>query len=120
MSETKIGWKVIRDYGGIYKSVPITPVAGSVVTYTPQIRAEPRPGCGPLMVFEDFDIADAFVYAYQPWISKVSIWRCEYEQSDETRVWNGPEPYDITDKSSLPAKTSLAKWVTIIEEEQRT
>lgn len=114
------------------------------VTYTPNRKAVPRLGCGPLAVYEDTPegLAAAMVWVrmYLPnSIRYYALYRCEYEHSTETSLWftfnsgekqkDWPRPMEMENRidrnwvigeivktENLPKHTALASSVTLIEE----
>lgn len=99
--KSKIGYKVVREtyYSAIRDGI----------YYKINEWVCPKPGHGPLCVFEDLKSASRFISN-----SGLHIYRCEYIPSPCDRVWE-EDRYCYKNLIALPCGTVLAKKVKLLE-----
>lgn len=112
------GYKVVRHgRDGVYRSAM---GVRAVVEYQVDKETRPKEGNGPLAVFDNLEDAQKFVSFYKP-DGVSSIFKCEYELSDEKELWymiySGTKATKMTAPGSfqLPRGTVLADTVIITE-----
>lgn len=109
----KHGYKVVGqvefDDGYQYFSCITSIYNYSVVVYEIDEKAFPSPNCGPLCVFTDEGNATTFIEKNR-YIYGLALFKCEYEPSNETKVWTHNDVL-----TELPIGTDLANWVILRE-----
>ena len=114
--EEQLGWKVVTKTGLLSSLDPWIPSARK---YSTRFWTYPDVGCGPLCVFETR--AAARKYIKEPFVEKLTIYRCKYIPSDYYYVWyvEGITQYEEpilfkTPIGELPKKTRLASKVKLL------
>lgn len=110
------GYKVVcrrQFYGGREEIVSACVTQDwAVIAYRVGEAVKPRPGCGPLCVFDDLSKARRMSKA-MPDYQNVEIYECEFTPSASETVWyyEYPLPEEMT--FDLPPGTVLADEVTL-------
>lgn len=81
------------------------PTDGAVVYSIGEVT-KPRYGCGPFAVFQTEDDANKFLE--EPQGRLIQIYECEYEPSDEDRLYTPSKKW-----CAVPEGTAFAKSVTL-------
>lgn len=103
------GWKVVRVKDGLFTSSACNDLweMESQVNYGVMSRANPKPGCGPLVCFtnvrEAREFRDGMGHLHEDW--RFGILECMYFPSDEDKVWDKNHTKKLSD---MPAGSVLA------------
>lgn len=114
------GWKILRKTPTGLTSYAIL-TEGSRVEYQVGHQAIPKPACGPLVVFDTFERAVAFLKNNNAYDNEnVVLYACRYTPSAERKVWRGLVRGFVGREVGvevLPLGTVLATKVEIIGED---
>ena len=114
--ETEKGWKVVRPFLDAdrmrYMSASFPDVGIRAlyrVEYVVDKWAIPLPGCGPLAVFSDQEMAEKFAWGNK----SLMIFPCEYEPSLRLNMWTVSDPAAWL--AMCPLTTRFARRVKLLQ-----
>ena len=107
--DIKTGYKVVRLNMNSFSK----PFLFGGIKYKLNKKVFPKEGCGPLCIFDNLENIKEFFLSYNSTPINYRVIKCNYEESEEKKVWNDFEEIFL---QVLPSGTKLANWVELIEE----